>query len=372
MMKETKKIRNGKIELLRFIFCLVVVFFHLGEHLIYGSGYKFNDRFDLTFFGHGMIAVEFFFLVSGFLMAKHVSNKVVTEKRKVKSETLAKETYSYLKGKIASLFPEHTIAFVIALVCAAIFRKYGPLEVIRCLISSIPQFFFLQMTGIKINDTYPNNVEWYISAMLVGIFLIYPLLRKYYQGFSKFAAPIIALFVLGYLTSEISYISSTIFWKDYFVIGTFRAIGMLCLGICSHELVAIIKKKELDKKTRIIMFITEIFLLVGVMFYINSDLSRKYEVIIVMLLFFLVTLAFSKSGALSEKFDNKICTFLGRMSLPIYLTHLPAINLVKAFFNEYAFYTQVIITLGLTILFTTLTYNGAKLIRKKVMDKGTI
>lgn len=356
--------KNGKIELLRFIFCLVIVFFHIGEHFIYGSGYKFLDRFDFTFFGHGMIAVEFFFLVSGFLMAKSVSKQIKNKKSKIKSNDLAKETYTYLKRKVASLFPEHTVAFIIALICASLFREYGILEMIRCFIASIPHFFFMQMTGIRINDTYPNNVEWYISAMLVAILLIYPLLRKYYEGFSKFGAPIIAIFVLGYLTSEIGYISMTTVWKDFFMVGTLRAIGIICLGICSYEIVKILEQKTLSKKTRTTIMISEIFLLITSLLYILSELSKKYEVIIVFLLFLLVTFSFSKKSLYAEKFDNVFFDFLGKMSLPIYLSHLPAINLVKTYFWESEFYIQVLLTLVITIVFTTITYHGGKLIRK--------
>lgn len=59
---KVKSKRNGKIELLRFIFSLVVALFHflpqIGESKLLSSGF---------------FAVEFFFIVTGYLLAKSLS-----------------------------------------------------------------------------------------------------------------------------------------------------------------------------------------------------------------------------------------------------------------------------------------------------------
>ena len=55
-MRENTR-RNGKIEFLRFIFALMVVFSHSGSFMG-----------EYTIFAGGSLGVEFFFFVSGFLM----------------------------------------------------------------------------------------------------------------------------------------------------------------------------------------------------------------------------------------------------------------------------------------------------------------
>lgn len=371
-MKKQKP-KNGKIELLRFIFCLIILIFHTGEHLWYNNNIIFNDRFDISFFAHGMIAVEFFFIVSGYLLAKEINKKSKETKKKITSEQLSKEWIDYLKKKIKAIFPTHTVAFVIAFICASLFREYNLTEMIKCLITSIPQFFFLQMTGLRINDTYPNNVEWYISAMLVAIAIIYPIFRKYKDGFSKIGAPLIAILGSGYLISSLGRISATIEWHHFIMGGTLRAITMMCLGICSYNISESIKNKKLTKQENLKISILEITTFVITLLYVVSSLSRKYEAIVVFLIFTFVTIAFSEQGILKDKLNNKIIYFLGKISLPIYLSHLPAINLTKAFFINENIIIKIILVITFTTIFTSITYILGNKISKLInKDKKTV
>ena len=57
--RSEKRKRNGRIDLLRFVFALVIMLHH--------SRYVLGD--DHAVFIGGSLAVEFFFLVSGYLMA---------------------------------------------------------------------------------------------------------------------------------------------------------------------------------------------------------------------------------------------------------------------------------------------------------------
>ena len=64
-MNITKK--NGRIELLRFLFALIILLFHIQKRFA-KSPVPMGDT-GLYFFNHGCIGVEFFFLVSGYLLA---------------------------------------------------------------------------------------------------------------------------------------------------------------------------------------------------------------------------------------------------------------------------------------------------------------
>ena len=62
--------RNGKIELLRFIASVYVLMFHIDKYVLKLPPFKFSNEISLAFFPHGSVGVEFFFLVSGYLMAR--------------------------------------------------------------------------------------------------------------------------------------------------------------------------------------------------------------------------------------------------------------------------------------------------------------
>ena len=108
-VKKTSQ-RNGKIELLRFIFCIGVLLFHCEKYVL--GEPSLEKGYHLSLFCHGSMGVEFFFLVSGFLMAKSISKKIRMQTEL--QETLAKESLGFLKRKIASIFPMHVMIFILA------------------------------------------------------------------------------------------------------------------------------------------------------------------------------------------------------------------------------------------------------------------
>lgn len=97
--------KNGGIELLRFLFCLIVLLFHEQKYLLGEASLKHGVR--LAFFPHGSIGVEFFFVLSGALMASSISRK--------QADTPTPQEYlGFLSRKYRSIFPQHLVAFVIA------------------------------------------------------------------------------------------------------------------------------------------------------------------------------------------------------------------------------------------------------------------
>lgn len=62
--------KNGKVELLRFFFCIAVLLFHEQKYILGEASLEHGVHFAL--FPHGSIGVEFFFVLSGVLMAKSI------------------------------------------------------------------------------------------------------------------------------------------------------------------------------------------------------------------------------------------------------------------------------------------------------------
>ena len=90
-----KYVRNGKIDLLKFLFSIMVIVFHFNKHLY---NYDFCQR--------GYIAVEFFFVTSGFLFAKSLA------KIPYRQETLFQDSVGFMKKKFFSFFPYHLFFFI--------------------------------------------------------------------------------------------------------------------------------------------------------------------------------------------------------------------------------------------------------------------
>jgi peptidoglycan/LPS O-acetylase OafA/YrhL len=72
------KQKNGSVELLRFVFTSIVIFFHINLDLWDQKKVVAVIRdVPVTFFSHGNIGVEFFFIVTGWLIAKTIYSRYI-------------------------------------------------------------------------------------------------------------------------------------------------------------------------------------------------------------------------------------------------------------------------------------------------------
>ena len=84
-----KKKHNGKISFWKFMFSLMIVALHLGV-LNTNAEYRFS---------YGSIAVDFFYLVSGYLFCKKCLNL------KLDNKEVVKESFNFIINKIKRFLP---------------------------------------------------------------------------------------------------------------------------------------------------------------------------------------------------------------------------------------------------------------------------
>lgn len=78
-MTAIKKQRNNLVELARFLFSLLVIGYHV--QMTWAGG-------GVQFFAGGALAVEFFFLISGFFFARSVEKIAAREPVQIGKETI--------------------------------------------------------------------------------------------------------------------------------------------------------------------------------------------------------------------------------------------------------------------------------------------
>ena len=171
MEKVKAQKRNGELDFFKLLFCIVVISFHSGYFIQSENGY----------FKGGSIAVDFFFVVSGVMMARNAAQKAY-------EENLGIDTFEFIKKKILRFMPDIYVAWVIAFVVKH-WHFVSWKQVVKDLFASIWELLFLTNTGIvgySPNDAsyLSNDATWYISAMILSMLLLWPLLRKYKENFS--------------------------------------------------------------------------------------------------------------------------------------------------------------------------------------------
>lgn len=299
--------RNGKIELMRFVFCILIILYHI------------HNRIDVpvaegwSFFKEGLIGVEFFFLVSGFLMAK-------SAKKQYDTPHLTSSTVTFMKKKLMGILPYHIVTFLIAMVAYYIVRPVANFEAgAKRFFLMMPNFFLIQKTGIPKHEIL--TAEWYLSAMLICMLVIYPILVRGKSFFTKIVCPLFSVLLIGYMSHIDGYLQGTSNWVygGSLPKSLARAGAELCFGIFCYEACEKIKSLNLSKADRVWLTILEDACYILVVIYTFTNWSRGYEAHSFYLLAIAITLSFSNVTYGGKKLQNKFVFYLGKMSLPIYL-----------------------------------------------------
>ena len=299
IMNKPKR-RNETIDLMKFVFILMIMCFHSG--LVFHGGY---------------IAVEFFFVVSGFLMAASM------EKLPETSEDLGKETISFILHKAAGIFPYYLLAWILSLIITATANHYSLQLLLKTIFRSPYNVLMVEMAG---NYDMGHRVQgsWYISAMLLAMLILFPLRRKNKNLFDYVMAPIFFLFFVGYCYQGKKGTGGMVVTYDqslHMYNGLLRGISELSLGSICYRVKEAFLSKTLQTRSRLLLTALEwggYFSTIFCAFkYNRTDLDLA-------MLFWLsvsITISFSGKSLTSDIISGSAFSFLGQYSLSIYLVH---------------------------------------------------
>lgn len=336
--------RNGKVDLLKFLFSVTVAIYHFNATVEYP-----NEILNTAY-----IAVEFFFMVSGYFMAKSLSK---FENRK--NIDVLKESLIFMKKKYFSIFPYHVYAYVLTI---ALWIPYFELSIKSWLIkvfNSIPSFFLLKMFGFNISSWL--MAEWYLSSMLIVMFILTPIIIKYRKLFTYYFAPILSLAFIAVVFKKCHTLNVFVLKDNLVWLGNIRAFAEIAIGCIIYE---VTEKGIFDKLDRKVLMLAEFTCYLITFLYIFKDYELSLEPSVFFILTLGVALTFDKKT--SVKFlNNKFVSFLGKFSLAVYLCH-PAARYCTTK-NEWiygGYYSQMIIFLIYTFLISLTCILAVDLLKK--------
>ena len=292
----TKK--NAEIELLRFLTALLIVGFHAG---VLKGGY---------------LGVELFFMLSGCLMA--VSMQRYAAQPLLNHEQLNRETVDFLKRKLKGFLPELLVT------CPLFAAWYSVLlgvqgESPMILVANINNFvddsvLLLRFTGLFPWSDY-NIASWYLSCMMLASCLLFPLFRR--CGYAPYLLAI-ALLLLGTIVMQSAddwTVCCGVVYKY-----NIRAIGGMAVGYFLYPAVQWLKALALKPWQRCALSAVKWGCFGMLCCY--SALMVPNEGSILVPIAVMLIIIFAGVGADSSLYQNRVCLFLGRLSLPLYLSHL--------------------------------------------------
>lgn len=305
-----EKKKNGEIELLRFIFAMIIVIFH------------FNIKFSLNMFYWGRLGVEFFFIVTGVLFAMSIKRIDIDRKN------IHIYTWSIIKRKILSFLPYYIMALLFNEICLNILIHHNTFNgIIKNFIKAIPRLLFFDCFGFRTSSNFQLGVDWYFSAMISAFFILLPILLYNYEFVSKLICPLLSIIGLGFCFLKYDTACATTDLKNTFIDPLLiRGISNISLGVCGYEFALYIKESKLTNLSKTLLTLLKWICLILTIIFAYRDIYKIYSLAPIILIFVAVILSFSNITYNIPY--NAITKFFGKLSLPIFLTHYTIRNIL--------------------------------------------
>ncbi len=306
------KERFNNIDLLRFLFAELIVFYHLTPKLqaIFPDN-SFFEKMTLQNQTVGVVIVLCFFIISGFF--SYLSNDY-------KKRTLLQ----FIWRKATRLWP---ILFV-SLVCV----YKSPVDLLNL-------FFISSGTGLLTTGS-SNPASWYICVLLfveIASYMLFSTERENNSSFDgKITPQLLILVVLSFLSFVIIGQRTT---SDNYALLAFDSLPMLTNGVLSAiagyglgYFIGFLYKTELSKiaisnilkKTIISIIEASIFIAFLCLVSFTETSSKKFPFIFFIAMFVVLLIDFIlKPGYVSRLFNTNISRILGSWSYAIYIMQWP-------------------------------------------------
>lgn len=306
-----KSKHNGEISFWKFMFSIMIILLHV--YLTMKNTLAANNQVIKYAFAAGSIGVEFFFIVSGYLMTKKAFS--IPEKRET---SVGELTFEYIIKKLKAFMPYVFVAYVCALTYAIAVFKPKTYQIIN----SVWDLLLLKMSGIVYYQEV-LGIAWYISAMLISMIILYPLAVKYRKNFLYIVAPVIVIIIGGYIAHKYKTISGPLVWDLHVYKGLLRAFFEISLGALSYDLSERIKKINFNMFGKLLLTVIEWVGFASLFYVVNlKDAHNKYDFVMMLILFICISISFSGKTLLINVFSNKFFYYLEKLSLPMYLNQM--------------------------------------------------
>lgn len=293
--------RNRTVEFYRFFFVCVIYILHARN---YNAQWFFQDG---TFRG-GYLAVEFFFILSGFFIAK----KCQKEKDNIQNDAIPEfRSVKFFVYRYKKLMPQYLISIVVLFIAQSILLDTFDLK--DTLLNS-----FSEIIGCSIFWRPGRAINlhlWYVSGLIWAGALVYYLMLKHKNFSICVLFPFSLLFFIGYAYTSVGHIDLTPAYEVQ-ILAFFRAFVEIGFGCVLYNIYTYIRDKKFNP---IVMTIIEAALFAAIVFIMWQTRQTTTDFIAVFLIGAFVLVTMLNHGYLSKLLNNSISEVLGSISYPMYL-----------------------------------------------------
>lgn len=324
------KNRFGKISLYKFLFSIMIIVFHVGNVLDYNK-FKFN-------FGSGSIAVDFFFVVSGFFFCrKYVNYKV--------KNSIGEDSFNYFINRTNRFIKYIIILLIIAIPFSIFCLKFN----FTSLINAFYKLLYIPHHTKCGSEIF--GITWYIVAMILAESILFPFLIKYKKEFVYIISPIIIILLGSYLLIRYGHFATP--WKMGTILykGILRSIFEINIGMYLYLISEKISNVKFTKLSKILLLFFEIAGYLSIFVLVNlNNAHRRFDVLMLLIISICILISTNKNMYLYNFCNNKLFYFLEKLSLPMYIYQWLIIEIMVFVLTKFNIHLSYLCFSGITII----------------------
>ncbi len=324
------KNRFGKISLYKFLFSIMIIVFHVGNVLDYNK-FKFN-------FGSGSIAVDFFFVVSGFFFCrKYVNYKV--------KNSVGEDSFNYFINRTNRFIKYIIILLIIAIPFSIFCLKFN----FTSLINAFYKLLYIPHHTKCGSEIF--GITWYIVAMILVESMLFPFLVKYKKEFVYIISPIIIILLGSYLLIRYGHFATP--WKMGTILykGILRGIFEINIGMYLYLISEKISNVKFTKLSKILLLLFEIAGYLSIFVLVNlNNAHRRFDVLMLIIISICILISTNKNMYLYNFCNNKLFYFLEKLSLPMYIYQWLIIEIMVFVLTKFNIHLSYLCFSGITII----------------------
>lgn len=204
--------------------------------------------------------------------------------------------------------------------------------------------------------TYMNGPTWYLSAMLLAMIVIYPIMKKFKDNFFYYIASVCFIFLTGITYQNYdNFDSMVVGWNGFLCSGLLRAFIGLLAGTLVYKFVECIKNKQYTMLMRVVFTFIELLCYLCAFLYMYLIVGGKLDWLIIIFFMIGITVSLSNMSLLGDIIKSKIFEWLGEFSFSLYLGH--------AYYRD-IYKSRILEIFYLSINYVIINYVYIKIVKK--------
>lgn len=315
--KPITKERFLNVDFLRFLFAVVIVVFHFCHAGKWCFGQMFSYIKSVRHFSSatasGNLAVDFFFIISGFFLLFTFNN--------------SSGVYDFMKKKIIRLWP--MVAAFAGIETIYHYFVYHTPDYIPY--NQILRILMIDNIGLNIVH---SGITWYVSVLFWISLLFFYIIKNFSKKIVDLIVPVSVVICYAFLIHIFKGNVTGHTDTRYFILnaGVMRGIAGIGTGYLIYNFLKTVKPYVSTFKKFLCYTAAEGLLL---FFVVNNVLFHKIKYnsnfVIIVGFVWLFILFLLKRGAISRILDNKFSAILGRYSYSIFIVHIFVLNAFRVY-----------------------------------------